>query len=527
MKLKTTIFLMTVCLLCFSFSASAQQAPACTGNGQDNDYHYTITQDGDKTYLTFHSDNPAAGTSGTRLFFYGPDATGGYPANNFVSGVAQELTGLPANGTRVYFYFVYSFAPGEKNNAGNRHSFIVGDCSGSSTPNVKPEVTLLPAIGGPFISPASVLLRASATDEDGTITKVEFYNGAVKIGETTDGNLNVYSLQWENVQPGTHTITAKATDDKLGTTTSNHLTVTVTGDFTQEWCGESAGAAVPTTGNEFQWRAETASNGDVIVTFRGIGAAAGSDFAILTGYGEMNYSATTGNHTSVITDLAQNSPLSLSFVYRRGTATNNIGENNSNANPVTYTVGSLCAMPTLPVSLIDFNSKAQPDGSVSLNWATASENNNNYFLLERSADGKNFNELTTVYSKDGNSTSRLDYQFTDENPVIGNNYYKLSQFDNDGKSQELGLRVERGLLITQSSSIYPNPLKGSAFNVVLNQQINGLVSVRVSNLSGLEIYRNDVQASSGNLKVELPFKPANGIYLVKAGENQTFKLLVE
>lgn len=526
MKLKTTIFSILVYLLCFSFSASAQQSPACTAVSGDGYYSYQITQVGADTYMTFI---PALGTttgSTTLLFFYGTSPSGATGANSPVPNTPFKLTGLPANGNPIYFYFVYSSPVGQKDNAANRHSFIVGDCSGSGTPNVKPEVTLLPAMGGPFISPASVLLRASATDEDGTISKVEFYNGAVKIGETTTDNLDVYSLQWENVQPGEHTITAKATDDKLGTTTSNPLTVTVTGDFTQEWCGESAGAAVPTTGNEFQWRAETAGNGNVIVTFRGIGAAAGSDYAEISGRGVMQ-SDGAGNLTHTISGLVPNSNLELKFVYRRGTATANTGENNSLGNPVTYVVGTQCALSTLPVSLIDFNSKTQPDGTVSLNWATATESNNSYFLIERSADGKNFSELEKVSSKDGSSSARLDYQFTDKQPLKGVNYYKLSQVDNDGQSLELGLRVERISGMTQLSTIHPNPLTGTTLNVVVNGQDKGEVTISITSISGQEIYKGAVSVSSGNVQVQLPSKPASGVYLVKVGNQQVHKLWVD
>lgn len=522
MKLKTTIFSILVCVLCLSLDAIAQ--PACTGVSQDGYYNYTITQEGADTYMTFI---PAAGTttgSPTLLFFYSASLTGATGANSPVPNTPFKLTGLPAAGNPVYFYFVYSSPEGQRDNSANRHSFIVGNCSGSGTPNVSPEVVMLPAVGE-RISPAQLLLKANAIDpdEDGTITKVEFYNGGVKIGEATVGNQGTYSLLWDNVQPGTYNITAKATDNKFGTTTSDPSTITVTGEFTQEWCGTSVNG-------QYQWKAETIGS-NVKITFHPLGSATGGATRLIYtrigssgGWaGNPPMTADGVNSFINIAKPADGEVLSFYFTYNGAS----MGENNSSADPESYTVGTQCAVSTLPVSLINFNSKVQTNGSVSLNWSTASENNNSYFLIERSADGITFNKLTRVYSKDGNSTSRLDYQFTDENPLSSNNYYKLSQFDNDGKSKELGLRVEKGLLITQSSSIYPNPLKVSAFNVVLNEQINGPVSVSVSSISGKEIYRNVVQVASGNLKVELPFKPSNGIYLVKVGENQSFKLLVQ
>lgn len=523
MKQKTTFFSILVCLLCFYFSANAQQSPSCTGNGQDGDYHYTITEADGKTYLTFYNDKPEAGTSGTRLFFYGPSATGGYPANNFVAGEPKELTGLPPNGTPVYFYFVYSFAPGEKNNAANRHSFIVGDCSDSGTPNIKPEITLLPAAGGPFTAPASVLLKANATDQDGTITKVEFYNGAVKIGEATSGNADIYSIQWDNVQPGEYTITAKVTDNKFGETISNPVTVTVGGEFTNDWCGTSING-------QYQWRAETIGS-NVKITFHPLGEAVGGTTRLIytkigSSGGWVGNPPMTADGTDSyinITKPADGQVLSFYFTYNGAV----MGENNSSANPESYVVGSQCAK-TLPVSLIDFNSKTQSDGTVSLSWATASESNNNYFLIERSTDGKNFSELVKVPSKDGNSTARLDYQFTDKQPLNGNNYYRLSQFDNNGISTELGINTENILAINSMDGIYPNPLKENTFKITVNEQlITDFVTVSIYNISGKEIYRALVKPSFGNLQVALPQKPKPGIYIVKAGNNHSFKLLVE
>src|SRR5690606_17244898 len=121
-------------------------------------------------------------------------------------------------------------------------------------------------------------------------------------------------LQWTNVNPGTYNITAKATDDKSGTTTSDPFPpFTVTGEFTNEWCGQSAGNSVPHSGDEFQWRAETADNGDVIVTFHGIGAAAGGTFAIVNGL--MMADDGAGNLTATISGQTAGVSLSLVFTY--------------------------------------------------------------------------------------------------------------------------------------------------------------------------------------------------------------------
>ena len=91
--------------------------------------------------------------------------------------------------------------------------------------NQNPTVSITsPANNATFTAPASVTINATAADADGTVSKVEFFNGATKLGEDAS---SPYSFAWTNVAAGTYTLTARATDDKTGTTTSNAITIVV------------------------------------------------------------------------------------------------------------------------------------------------------------------------------------------------------------------------------------------------------------------------------------------------------------
>jgi hypothetical protein len=90
--------------------------------------------------------------------------------------------------------------------------------------NAAPAVSITqPAAGAPFYAPASVNIAANASD-DGTVAKVEFFNGATKLGEDTTAP---YAYAWTGVGQGTYTVTARATDNGGKTATSAPLTVTV------------------------------------------------------------------------------------------------------------------------------------------------------------------------------------------------------------------------------------------------------------------------------------------------------------
>ncbi|MDD5688433.1 MAG: chitobiase/beta-hexosaminidase C-terminal domain-containing protein [Elusimicrobia bacterium] len=73
--------------------------------------------------------------------------------------------------------------------------------------------------------PATVRIDATASDSDGTVSKVEFFNGTTKLGEDTS---SPYSYTWNTVPTGTYSITATATDNSAATTTTTAQVVTIT-----------------------------------------------------------------------------------------------------------------------------------------------------------------------------------------------------------------------------------------------------------------------------------------------------------
>ena len=93
-------------------------------------------------------------------------------------------------------------------------------------PNVAPSVSLTaPANGASYIAPASITLTANAADADGTIQKVEFFQG----GSTLIATLSAapYTYTWSGVATGSYTLTARATDNAGATTTSAAVNISV------------------------------------------------------------------------------------------------------------------------------------------------------------------------------------------------------------------------------------------------------------------------------------------------------------
>ena len=91
--------------------------------------------------------------------------------------------------------------------------------------NVSPTVSITsPVNNATFTAPTSVIISATANDADGTISKVEFYNGTTLLGTATT---SPYTFTWSNIVAGTYSITAVATDNSASKTTSLPISIVV------------------------------------------------------------------------------------------------------------------------------------------------------------------------------------------------------------------------------------------------------------------------------------------------------------
>lgn len=91
--------------------------------------------------------------------------------------------------------------------------------------NMAPSVAIVrPTNGTVFVGPAQVFILANATDADGFVPLVEFFEGTTKIGQTSD---SPFGFVWNNVAPGSYALTAVATDNRLAKATSAPVNIEV------------------------------------------------------------------------------------------------------------------------------------------------------------------------------------------------------------------------------------------------------------------------------------------------------------
>ena len=126
--------------------------------------------------------------------------------------------------------------------------------------NNSPSINLTsPLSNATYNAPTSIVIAANASDVDGTISKVEFYNGETKLGESST---SPYTFTWSNVTAGTYSIAAKAFDNKNASTTSASVTVKVNTVVVTNTCsgiaayaensGYVPGSIVNNGGNKYQ-----------------------------------------------------------------------------------------------------------------------------------------------------------------------------------------------------------------------------------------------------------------------------------
>ena len=134
---------------------------------------------------------------------------------------------------------------------------------------------------------------------------------------------------------------------------------------------------------------------------------------------------TTASGTFTISSLSSN--VSIQIYVKAQTV-------NSNTAYVLIDNVTITGATSLPIELIKFEGKAEDRGNL-IKWTTATENNNDYFTLLWSDNGTKF---TPIYKRPGagNSINKLEYEYLDETPSIGVNYYTLRQTDYDGKYED-------------------------------------------------------------------------------------------
>lgn len=176
----------------------------------------------------------------------------------------------------------------------------------------------------------------------------------------------------------------------------------------------------------------------------------------------------------------------------------------------------------LPVVLSAF--AAKKNGSLAvLNWTTDMEENVSHFVVEKSLNGKDFNEAAVIFTE-GNSALRREYNFKDELKAItgGLVYYRLKIVDMDGKYEHSATRIikmDADNTTAKSITVYPNPVVSELRVTLASSWQDKAVSIQLMNTNGQNIKQisntNPGQTATVNVSDLAP-----GIYLVQVADGK-------
>ncbi len=144
--------------------------------------------------------------------------------------------------------------------------------------------------------------------------------------------------------------------------------------------------------------------------------------------------------------------------------------------------------------------------AIQLKWSTATEINNSYFTIERSSDGKEFAELGKVKGA-GNSNYIRNYNFSDENPFEGINYYRVKQTDFDGQFSYTPVIAIRNRFENEKLKILPNPVLNAGLAKV-NTKTGGIHNLLIVNQLGSILLKKQIELLGGEQIIDFD---ANGL----------------
>lgn len=215
----------------------------------------------------------------------------------------------------------------------------------------------------------------------------------------------------------------------------------------------------------------------------------------------VKWQSSTDNFTLNIVDIANTQAQIVvertptPTVYRAVVESGNCGE--------VYSLVSQTILPVKANSLV----LSKAGGAILLQWETYDQQQVLAYEIERSKDGTQFEKIGSV-----NPNSSEKYQWRDENPLAGPNYYRIREVSVNGQ-----IHFSRTAFINQEINglkVFPNPVQGNAISVQMGNAERGDYRINIRTNNGQLIYSELIRHNGGNLikTINLPVKPARGYY---------------
>jgi hypothetical protein len=174
---------------------------------------------------------------------------------------------------------------------------------------------------------------------------------------------------------------------------------------------------------------------------------------------------------------------------------------------------------TLGATFIEF-SAVPGEHAVLLSWSTGMESNTDYFTVERSEDGIDYEGIQTVIAA-GNSSAQKRYTCPDNSPLSTQAYYRIKLTDLNGETS-----YSKTVVITAISQlsvfIFPNPA-AERLNIAIDGNNNSEVSVTISDMTGREVMSQKITptADHENMQIDIASRFSKGVYMITVTGTET------
>ncbi|MBT1702581.1 Ig-like domain-containing protein [Chryseosolibacter indicus] len=357
--------------------------------------------------------------------------------------------------------------------------------------NTPPVVSITsPANNASFTAPTSVIINASASDADGSVSKVEFFQGTTKLGEDVS---SPYTFTWANVSAGSYSLTAKATDNNGTATTSSVINITVS--------NTPPVASITSPANNASFTAPASITINASASDANGSVSKVEFFQGTTKLGE----DTSSPYTFIWTDVSAGS-YSLT-----AKATDNNGAITT-SSVINITVGNSNPPPIVSITSPDNNAGFTAPASITIN-VNASDPGESVAKVEF------FNGATKL----GEDTSS-PYSFNWTNVSAGSYQLTAKATDNRGLTSTSAIVNVTVSSSNPTISIYPNPAPpNSSITVTGSGMGTQSVRVRLTSLLGETYYDNTFSASTFTQGVSItPTKRMYaGVYIITVQQGST------
>ncbi|MBK0384266.1 T9SS type A sorting domain-containing protein [Pedobacter sp. SD-b] len=313
------------------------------------------------------------------------------------------------------------------------------------------------------------------------------------------------------------------TDPRISNSDNNIYAQKIDTSGVTKWDATATAEGVPVvtaTGNQGitgDFTLDTAGNGKVIISFSD--KRGGTDYDIYAQELKADGSSVFGTNGVIVSSATGDQRYPTSIVNGNGGLLMAWGDSRNSSNGDIY-AANLKSDGTLPVKFTTITASLNSNQTVLVKWGIASEINTQKYIVERRNDKADFQQIGEVAAK-----NLSNYQFTDHNPLLGTNYYRIKAVDFDATLSLSAIATIKTSSLAQTlATVYPNPI-ANVLNISLSGATSNNYHLKIFDLKGAIKLDKNVDVDNGNITLKVDGLETGVFTLQLLGNDGNVKLV--